>query len=201
MTFLRGERILNVFPPAGSIGAARRLEMRYASMFFALLICSAGLAANAQAGASHPLYVQPPASQACPVGLSADREPGGPLQPVGTGSIPRGQGLQINFISSADRAIVKADILVHGVKSVGREGLLLTRPTSIGRHDTESFQVEGTAAAPLMHPLIWTNNMTAISWLELTRIEYADGRVWQTSAESRCVAAPSLYVLVDTAAR
>jgi len=41
--------------------------------------------------------------------------------------------------------------------------------------------------------------MTAISWLELTRIEYADGRVWQPSAKSRCVAAPSLYVLVDSA--
>jgi hypothetical protein len=41
--------------------------------------------------------------------------------------------------------------------------------------------------------------MTAINWLELTRLEYADGRVWQASAESRCVAAPNLYVLVDSA--
>jgi hypothetical protein len=48
-----------------------------------------------------------------------------------------------------------------------------------------------------LHPVIATRSMTAINWLELTRIEYADGKVWQASPESRCAAAPSLLVLVD----
>jgi hypothetical protein len=36
-------------------------------------------------------------------------------------------------------------------------------------------------------------SMTAVSWLELTRLEYADGKIWQANDSSRCVAAPSLY--------
>jgi len=173
--------------------------MRSALIVFVLLSTSASLSAKAQAGAMHPLYVQPPASKDCPVGLSANREPGIPIQSVKGESISHGQGLQINFTTSAGRAIVKADILVHGVKTAGPEGLLLAQQRSSNRNTTESFQVAGTPAAPLLHPLIWTKSMTAISWLELTRIEYADGSVWQALAESRCVAAPSLYVLVDSA--
>jgi hypothetical protein len=107
--------------------------------------------------------------------------------------------LQINFTSSSGSAIVKADILVHGAKTFGHEGLLLTGSTSATRNDTESIQIAGTAGAPLLHPVIWTKAMTAISWLELTRLEFADGTVWQASAESRCTAAPSLLVLVDAA--
>jgi hypothetical protein len=173
--------------------------MRPSSMIFAFLFAPLAISAQAQAGASHPLYVRPPASQTCPVGVSVSREPGGPLHSAGSAPIPLSQGIQVNFTSSADRVIVKADILVHGVRMAGREGMLLTGPASIRRNSTESYQVVGTADAPLLHPLIWTREMTAINWVELTRLEYADGRVWQASAESRCIAAPSLYVLVDSA--
>ena len=172
--------------------------MRPSSMIFPFL-ASLAISAQAQAGASHPLFVRPPASQACPVRFSANREPGGPLHSTGSGETTLSQGIQVNFTNSANGVIVKADISVHGVTMAGREGLLLTGPTSISRNSTESYQVVGTADAPLLHRLIWTREMTAINWLELTRLEYDDGRVWQPSAESRCVAAPSLYVLVDSA--
>ena len=178
--------------------------MRPSSMIFVLLFASASLAAHAQADASHLLFVRPPASQACPVALSATREPSGPLHSVESTPTPRGQGLQINFAGSTNLAIVKADILVHGVSTPGREGMILTGPApgsgyssvKTGRYSTESIQVVGTAGEPVLHPLVWTKSMSAINWLELTRLEYADGTVWQASADSRCVAAPSLFVPV-----
>ena len=173
--------------------------MRPSSMIFVLLLASASLAAHAQADASHLLFVRPPASQACPVTLSATREPSGPLHSVESTPTPRGQGLQINFAGSTNRGIVKADILVHGVSTPGREGMILTGPAPGSGYSTESIQVMGTADAPVLHPLIWTKSMSAIGWLELTRLEYADGTVWQASAESRCIAAPSLYVPVAAA--
>jgi hypothetical protein len=174
--------------------------MRNVSIGFVLLLYAVSLSAKAQAGPTHPLYVQPPASQACPVGLSATREPGGPLHSVNNTFVSGGQQVQINFSTSANLAIVKADIIVHGVKtSSGREGLILTGSGTSSRNNTETFQLVGSASVPLWHPRIATKSMTAISWLELTRIEYADGGIWQASAESRCVAAPSLFVLVDSA--
>ncbi len=172
--------------------------MRSASIVFAILLTSVSLSARAQAGATHPLYRQPPVSQSCPIGLSATREPGGPLHSVDSNVVSGGRQLRINF--NTGLAIVKADIIVHGVETLsGHEGLLLTGPAASHQNNTESLQLVGTADTPLRQSLIATKNMTAISWLELTRLEYADGTVWQTSAESRCVAAPSLYVLVDSA--
>jgi hypothetical protein len=172
--------------------------MRSASIVFVLLFSFASLNARGQAGAMHPLYVQPPTSQACPVGLSATREPGGPLHSVDKTFVSGGRQLRINFTTSASQTIAKADIVVHGVKTLsGYEGLLLTGPSVSSQNNTESFQLVGSAAAPLLHPVIATRSMTAINWLELTRIEYADGKVWQASPESRCAAAPSLLVLVD----
>ena len=84
--------------------------MRFSSMFFVLLFSSASFAAQAQAGASHPLYVRPPASQACPVGFSANREPGLQSHSTGSAPTPLSLGIEVNFTNSANRVIVKADI-------------------------------------------------------------------------------------------
>jgi hypothetical protein len=172
--------------------------MRFSSIVFALLFAPASFV-HAQAGSSHPLYIMPPASESCPVNLSADREPGGPLHAVDKDSVSTGQQLRINFNGATGLVIVKADIVVHGMKTSGSEGMVLTGPLGVSRKSSESFQLTGTPNAPLLHPLLSTKDMTAISWLELTRLEYADGKVWQASAESRCIAAPSLYLLVDSA--
>jgi len=170
-------------------------------MFLAMLLSAASVAAHAQAGASHPLYVRPPVSQACPVGLSASRESAASFHSVEKTLGAHGQGVQINFTSPASRVIVKADILVHGVRTPGlREGLVLTERSQIHGSSTESLQVVGAADAPVLHPVVWTKSMTAINWLELTRIEYADGSVWEKSGESQCIVAPSLYLpVVDSA--
>jgi hypothetical protein len=172
--------------------------MRSASIVFVLLFASGGFV-HAQAGSTHPLFVMPPASVSCPVNLSATREPGGPLHAVAKDSVPTGQQLRINFDGATSLVIVKADIVVHGVATSHSEGMILSGPLGVSRKSSESFQLAGTPSAPLVHPLLSAKDMTAVSWLELTRLEYADGKVWQASEGSRCIAAPSLYLLVDSA--
>jgi hypothetical protein len=197
MTFRSRKRILFVYSIGLKSRAARRPDMRPASIVFALLFGCA-LAANAQAGATNPLYVQPPPSQGCPVGLSATREVGGPLHAIDDPLVSGGRQVRINF--AAGQAVLKADIIVHGMKSPSaQQGLILTGPAANSQNNTESFQLVGSAASPLLHSTIATKRMTAISWLELTRLEFSDGTIWQRSGGSRCVVAPSLYVPVDSA--
>ena len=167
--------------------------MRLSSVFFVLLFSSASFAAQAQAGPSHPIYVRPPASRACPIGFSAKRESGLQAYSTDSAEAPLSLGIDVDFKNSTSRVIVKADILVHGAKTAGHEGLILTGPASFSRDSTESIQVVGTPSTPLLHRLILTKSMTAVGWLELTRLEYADGRIWQANDESRCTAVPTLY--------
>ena len=171
--------------------------MRLSSMFLVVLFCSGSFAA----GASNLLYVQPPASQDCPVGFSADRKAHLQSRSTGSSATQPSLGFEVNFTNSAKRVLVKADILVHGTKTTGREGLIPAGPASVSRNSTESIQVSGTPDAPLLHSLVLTKKMTAVSWLELTHLEYADGGVWQASAESRCIAAPNLYLPVTASPR
>ena len=62
----------------------------------------------------------------------------------------------------------------------------------------ETTVLTATADSPLLHSSVWTKKMTAINWVELTRLEYADGTTWQASPQSHCSAAPSLFVLVGS---
>ena len=171
--------------------------MRPASIVLALLFLPTALA-SAQASLSFPLYIAPPASQSCPVKLTATRKSGFQLHSVESGKAILGQQLRLSFGSAAGTAILKADLIVHGARTSGHEGLLLTRQLGISRSTSESVQLTGTASAPLQSPMLSTKDMTAISWIEVARLEFADGSVWQSSEKSRCVAAPSLMVLVDS---
>jgi len=171
--------------------------MRLSSMFLVVLFSSGSFAA----GASNLLYVQPPSSQACPVGFSADRRAHLHSRSTSSSANSPGLGFDVYFMNPAQRVLVKADILVHGAKTAGRDGLIPTGSAPVSRNTTESIQITGTPEAPLLRSLVLTKKMSAVSWLELTRLEYADGGVWQVSAESRCIAAPNLYLPVAATAR
>jgi hypothetical protein len=106
-----------------------------------------------------------------------------------------GQGLQINFFGKLPSGIVKASITVHGASAAAH---MIPAASGMSTADlTEAFQLTPVAD----HSSLWTKKLNAISWVELTRVEYANGNVWQPSTESRCTAAPSLLLLVDAAAR
>jgi hypothetical protein len=111
----------------------------------------------------------------------------------GSGTTVVGQGLQLNFQKSSVRSVVKADLVVHGVSNEGR-----VMPAAAGAPSgalTQTFHLTNDGE-PILHSAIWTRSMSAVSWVDIVRIEFANGVVWQASPESRCRAVPNGFVLV-----
>ena len=103
-----------------------------------------------------------------------------------------GQGLALNF-AQAETQIVSADIVVHGYPNS-----MFVVPATLLREDvTEFFHLTASEGAPLLHSSIWTKRLM-VRWVELTRLEYADGTTWKPSAPHQCHAAPSLYLPVSS---
>jgi hypothetical protein len=78
-------------------------------------------------------------------------------------------------------------------------GLIFTAQRVLGSE--EIFHLTGSLENPLLHPAIRTKDMTAITWVELTKLVLADGTTWESSTPGECVIQPSLYVPVNTANR
>ncbi len=110
-------------------------------------------------------------------------------------NMQHGQGLTINFKKPATQ-IVSADIVVHG--SPASVHIIPATP-STPKDVTETFHLTSSTGEPLLHPAIWTNHINVVNWVELTRLDYADGTTWQASTPRQCHAAPSLLLLVDSA--
>jgi hypothetical protein len=108
-----------------------------------------------------------------------------------------GQGLDVTF-GKPQAQIVSADITVHGYPPMAH---VIPATPSVPNEVTETFHLIASADKPLLHSSIWTQSMIMVNWVELTRLVYADGTTWQPSAPRECGAAPSLYVLVDSASR
>jgi len=100
-------------------------------------------------------------------------------------------------LGNAAKRIVSADVVVHGYSGGTHILPAAVRPEEI----TESFHLAAKEGFPLADSPIRTTRIAMVQWLELTRIEYADGTSWQPSSDSRCTASPSLFVLVGAAAR
>jgi len=170
--------------------------MRSSSIFVAVLFAPLTLFAQTSSSSGPHVVVMPPAGQACPVGFSVNRKPDGAIVWTDSAGLPasHGQGVDINF--AAPRAqIASVDIVVHGYPA----GLRIIPATSSAPSEiTETFHLAASASQPLLHPFIWTAHMVAISWVELTRLDYADSTTWQSSTPRQCSAAPSLFVPVSS---
>src|ERR1039458_4242007 len=81
----------------------------------------------------------------------------------------------------------------------GRE--LYAATPSLPAEVTQTFHLTASSGAPLLHSSVWTECMIMINWVELTRVQFADGTTWQSSAPRQCGAAPSLYVPVTASTR
>jgi hypothetical protein len=165
-------------------------------MIFVALLSSASLAAQTSTGNSPTILVEPPSSHACPVLLSVDRIPDGAVILTNGAPAPHRQGLTLTFRRPAAQ-IVAADITVHFYPASVR-----AIPAAPGAKDraeeTQTFYLS-SANGPMLQSSIWTYYTAPVSWVELTRLEFADGTTWQSSAPRQCGAAPSLFVLVDAA--
>lgn len=105
-----------------------------------------------------------------------------------------GAGLDIIFNHGA--AIVSADVAIHGYPPAAH---IIPADPLRPREVTETFHLTSVDGKPLVQSSIWTKQMIMVNWVELTRVEYADGTSWQSSSPRECGAAPSLFVLVDSA--
>ena len=106
------------------------------------------------------------------------------------------QGLSVTVVNAGSH-IVAADLVVHGYAV----GTRFIPATSVAHEIAESFHLDAVGGYPLVDSPIRTTHIAMVTWLELTRIQFADGSTWEPSAGSRCSAAPSLFVLVNSAAR
>jgi hypothetical protein len=125
-------------------------------------------------------------------GLVAVNRPGA-LSALGS------QGVQVTFDKSLSSGVLKVDLTVHGLSPRGRMIPTALAAAKDDSDSTETFQFSGSSDAPLLSSSVWTKQMSAVTWVELTRIEFTNGTVWQESATARCAAAPSLFVLVNSA--
>ena len=176
--------------------------MRLSSMFLVLLFAPLALSAQYITGNSSPYRVELRAAPACPVGFSVDRTPDGAVIWINSpqlrgshGQGPHGQGLDLNFAKPATQ-IVSADIVVHGYLPTTH---IIPATPSLPAEATETFHLTASNGQPLLHPSVWTQHMVVVSWVDLTRIDFADGTTWQSSTPRQCSAAPSLYVPVTNA--
>jgi hypothetical protein len=171
--------------------------MQPSSIILMLLLVPSGLAAQSTPNRTAAVFTTPPTSESCPVNFSVERKPNSGMVMVKGAAASHGQGLQINFIALPESAILKVHITVHGmtpgVRVIPASSRIATRDDA-----TETFVLSAEPDSPLLHPAIWTKRLNAVTWVELTRIEYANGTTWQASQQSRCAAAPSLLVLVDS---
>ena len=106
------------------------------------------------------------------------------------------QSLGITVVDERSH-IVAADLVVHGYPA----GTRVVPATSTPKEIAETFQLAAIEGYPLVDSPIRTTHIAMVNWLELTRLQFADGAAWEPSAGSRCSASPSLFVLVDGAAR
>ena len=157
-----------------------------------LFVASASLFAQS-ANTSSALMLQQPISQNCPVSLRADRVPGGVLARAADAKHSDGKPLHISFKPIDDHGVTQADLVLHGTSG--------THIAPAGSHadstSTEAFSVSPSRANyHLFDSVIYFRKLTAVSYLELKSITFADGTVWHASATSTCRVAPDGYMLV-----
>ena len=162
--------------------------MRLSPLVLATLFSPAVLLAQNPA-----VLVLPPVAKACPVKFSADRQVVGATMQVNTPTGEHGQGLRINFES---KEVTAVEVVVHGY---GDSVQAMPAKQSRDGNVTETFRLTAHGAEALTNPSLWTKKIVAISWVELTRIDFASGTSWAPKNGAQCTARPSLYVPVDLA--
>jgi len=167
--------------------------MRSSILFALLLAASVPAAAQSPLGGSRSEVRLPPEQMACPVHLSADRHAGIVYREVDRKQIPNADGLVLHFTDTHNLKVVSADVTVYGYS-----GGVIAKPftASSTKEISEEFHLSGSAERPLVSQAIGTAKILSITTVELTRVTFSDGTVWERSAPGECRIAPSPFVLV-----
>lgn len=134
----------------------------------------------------------------CPVGFAANRQ--APVQMMSADDARRlgpVQGLHLTLRKLKNMpAIESIEVTVYGTS---QKGLVL--PVGAQSTDTVSktFQLRRTSDdTTLSDADVSMQLVGSLSWADLISITYADGETWHASAEARCRAVPSKFLLVGT---
>jgi hypothetical protein len=168
-------------------------------VLMAMLLTSSGLMAQAGTHSSITMLMAGPVSQSCPVGFSASRTAVPVMMATkNTEQYPR-LGLQLDFSHPNALMIAKASITVHGASGKGH---IIPAGDATDTDRTETFNLQSNPGIEnLRSSKVWLKKMSAVSWVDLTEIEYADGSVWHASPISKCRATPSNFLPVNAAAQ
>ena len=134
----------------------------------------------------------------CPVGFLANRQ--APVQMMTAEDARRlgpVQGLHLTLRKVKDKpAIESIEVKVYGTS---QKGLVL--PVGAQSTDTVSktFQLRRISDdTTLSEADVSMQLVGSLSWADLISITYADGETWHATAQSRCRAVPSKFILVGT---
>lgn len=111
-----------------------------------------------------------------------------------------GPALDLRFSPTGNSVsgIREVDVTVHG-----DSGKSVLAQTGNGGHDdaSETFSLErGKDAATLNASEVWPKQVRNVRWVEVTKIVYADGKVWQQSDEAKCRTGLNGFILVGATA-
>lgn len=134
----------------------------------------------------------------CPVGFSASRQATGQIMSAGDArqSGPA-QGLHLTLHNLKNRpAIESIEVAVYGTS---QKGLYLPLDTQFTDTISKTFELHRTSdSTSLGDADVWMHLVGSLRWADLISITYADGTTWHTTANFKCRAVPSNFLLVGS---
>jgi hypothetical protein len=166
------------------------------------------------------LYADRLDNSGCPVGFSASRRATGQIMGAGDArqSGPA-QGLHLTLDNHSTPAIESIEVKVHGTTPRGRvlpaempadtqssDTAAVTVPLDrIDRRSrstdtiTKTFELHRTSAdTSLREADVWMHQVGSLRWADLISVTYTDGTTWRATANLKCRAVPSNFLLVGS---
>jgi len=152
--------------------------------------------AQVKLGESPTVLFASPNSTGCPIGMVAERQSAPIVSTVGNASpVPSTQAIQLRFRHYPAPNIEQVTVIVHGLSGKSR---MMPANSADSNDVEESFQLTRAAdASSLTASYVRPTRVRTTQWIELTRVEYADGTTWRASREAQCTITPNNFVLVS----
>jgi hypothetical protein len=167
---------------------------RLVPIIFALLATAS--VAQSPAGQTPATFPVPPANFGCPVGFTANRQPGiGQAMSAGDQKQPGpAQGLHLTLSRPSKGDIQSIEVTVYATSTK-----LRALPLDSQSDDTisKTFTLTREAGASSLNEAeVWMHEVGSIRYADLIAITFTSGTTWHLTEDVRCRAVPSNFVLV-----
>ena len=179
-----------------------------AALLLALL--PAAPTASAQVDVSSPIHMSAPAPGStpvksqyhsptlagCPVHFSAQRRASNELRYTSKGVLsPAALAVDLNFAVSEAPLIASAEVIVHG--DSGEVRVVPVGEAAPASNLEQSFHIE-SSKGKLTSSELWLEKIVTVRSVELTRVTFRSGVLWEKSDNNTCSITPSLYLPVSS---